>query len=106
MVTSDAALLGLLALAFGGCISHSYTNTAPTPFPPKSDGCDFALSTAGAPAGYQEIGTVGGCSGTYDLSAYKAQIAHLVCGAGGDLVVAQVNGNGVYCLGTVFRKQQ
>jgi hypothetical protein len=63
------------------------------------------MSTSAPKPGFEEIGTVGGCSGTYDLSLYKDDIREYVCRAGGDLVVAQANGNGVFCLGTVFRKK-
>jgi hypothetical protein len=95
----------LLVVLLGGCIPHPYTRTSSVRYPPKPKNCAFRVSTAGSTSGYEEIGTIGGCSGTDNLGSYKRQIHEQICANGGDLVVAQVNGNGVYCLGTVFRKQ-
>jgi hypothetical protein len=103
-----ASVGAAVALAFVGCmdIEHTYTGTSAARFPPKPTTCKFTMRTGGVPPDYQEIGTIGGCSGTSDLLEYKDQIREDVCKHGGDLVVAQVNGYGVYCLGTVFRHEE
>jgi hypothetical protein len=96
----------LLGAVLSGCVMHPYSRTSAVAYPPKPANCPFRMSTAGQVAGYEEIGTIGGCSGTNDLNSYREQIQSLVCQNGGDLVVVQVNGHGVFCLGTVFRQIQ
>ncbi len=97
------------ALLLSGCfgmISHSYTHTAHESYAAKASGCDFDIQSTGpSAADYYEIGTVGGCSGTSDLAEYKEQIAPFVCQAAGDLVMAEINSNGVYCRGIVFHRR-
>jgi hypothetical protein len=38
------------------------------------------------------------------LPAFKAAVAEQVCAAGGELLVGQVNGSGIYVHGLVYRK--
>jgi hypothetical protein len=89
-----------------GAIRHSYTHTARESWSQKPANCEFDIQSTGPSASdYVEIGTVGGCSGTSDLGEYKEQIAPLVCEAAGDLVMAEINSNGVYCRGIVFHRK-
>ena len=95
----------LSASACWGFISHSYTHTAHDSYSSKPANCDFDIQSTGPSlAEYAEIGTLGGCAGTTDLGEYKEQIAPLVCQAAGDLVMAEINTNGVYCRGIVFHR--
>ncbi len=84
----------------------TYTHTADTKFPARAADCEFKVqSTTPNPEEYLELGTINGCQGTSELGRYKTIIQPQVCAAGGDLVVGQVNGYGIYCLGVVFRKK-
>ncbi len=102
------AALGVCAMAASACwggVSHNYTHTAHDSYAAKAPTCDFDIQSTGpSVADYVEIGTLGGCSGTTDLGEYKEQIAPLVCQASGDLVMAEINTNGVYCRGIVFHR--
>lgn len=101
-----ACAVAVLASACFGNISHSYTHTAHDTFETKPPDCAFDIQSTGPSAAeYDEIGTVGGCSGTSDLAEYKEQIAPFVCRAAGDLVMAEINSNGVYCRGIVFHRR-
>jgi len=96
-----------LVVVISACIpAVTYTHTAESTFATKPRDCEFRIqSTIPSPEEYIELGTLNGCQGTTDMSAYKERVREKVCGAGGDLVVGQVNGYGVYCLGVVFKKK-
>ena len=100
-------ILVLTVLFFGltGCVSLPYSHTSDNTFASKSKNCKFRIKgSVPSPYEYEEIGTINGCSGTNNISDYQKKIQENVCKAGGDLVVGDVNGYGVYCRGTVFVK--
>jgi len=105
-------LIYALSMVFliSGCVTvgglTKFSPTTEKDYPEKPATCDFKIqSTLPDPNAYEEIGTINGCSGTNDILQYKAGIRPKVCKAGGDLVVGQVNGYGVYCISTVFVKK-
>ncbi len=101
-------IITVTAFFLQGCVSMQtkYSATAENQPPSKPANCEFKIqSTLPDPSQYEEIGTINGCFGVTDILRYKAGIREKVCKAGGDLVVGQVNGYGVYCISTVFVKK-
>jgi hypothetical protein len=97
----------LALLVIPGCVAAatSYSQTLDGAIAPRESDCSYRIQNSFPnPAEYEEIGTVNGCSGTNNINKYKRGIQPKVCTAGGELVAAQVNGYGDYCLGTVFRR--
>lgn len=99
-----------------GCAaSYSYHNNTDTTYPSKSEDCDFQIKSSNPGPDYVEIGIIavkfnladrsGNPIGTSDPIEFKEKIRKIVCQAGGDIVVGEVNGNGQYVRGTVFRKK-
>jgi hypothetical protein len=100
----------LVASVFlSGCTVAQLTNYSPTAEVvgvEKPSDCNFKIqSTLPSESGFREIGVINGCAGTTSIVDYKTGITEMVCKAGGELVVGQVNGFGVYCLGIVFVKK-
>lgn len=84
----------------------SYSQTSDQKFPPKPENCNFKIQLSETNlSGYEEVGVMSGCAGQKSLESYKSTIQPYVCKAGGDLVVARANGYGVFCQGSIFRKQ-
>lgn len=73
--------------------------------------CDFVVATNQLDRPFQEVGVLdfsapslnAGISGRRSVSEFKEAIQPLVCEAGGDAVIAEVNGGGEYVRGTVVR---
>ncbi len=108
------ALLILCALA--GCRpqygSYAYTHTSETVYTSRAPECPFRVAVTLPDTSYEEIGVL---DWDYDAPAYgyyiskletfKHKVAKDVCKASGDLVVAEMNGDGLYIRGIVFKKR-
>jgi hypothetical protein len=94
-----------LALVLSGCISYKYTRTTAHEAPAKEAGCFFEVLTTRPDRAYDELGVLD-CNGAEaaprDMATFREKIAPMVCGAGGDAVLADVNGAGNYVRGTVI----
>ncbi len=100
-------LLLLMAPSIGCTVQAltTYAKTSEIVVAEKGKGCEFDIqSTLPSSSDYKEIGVINGCSGTVKILEYKLGIRDVVCKAGGDLVTAQVNTFGAYCLGIIFVK--
>ena len=102
-----AALLTLLASLSACADSTALTRTGPE-YPPRDPSCDF-LAFAGRPAtGFTEIGTVDiepkSWAPFIRIDDFKEEIRPYVCQAGGDAVVAYVNGHGWYIKAVVLKQ--
>lgn len=112
--------LGLLAvssLLLTGCAgAYSFAPNTGLTYPAKPSDCNLYVVDSWSYPGYVEIGIVeptGGGSG-YPVGSgsgyartqgdFYKMIRKPVCEAGGDVVVSQVNGLGVYIRGIVLRK--
>jgi hypothetical protein len=66
------------------------------------------LSVLPTDAKYSEIGVFnllnGDAAGTTDVERFKKEMEPYVCSGRGDVVVGEVNKDGFYIRGTVFRK--
>jgi hypothetical protein len=98
----------LLALLFAGCVGYTYTATTQTAATAKPAGCAFDLLTTRPERAYAELGVVehGGTpntGGATTAGAFKDMVANAVCRAGGDAVITEVNGMGIYVRGTVLK---
>ena len=86
--------------------AYRYTRTAEATPASKTLDCDFRV-TASLPegGGYAEIGVFElGSDSSHRIEDFKKKIHDQVCTAGGDLVVAEINGFGYYVRGIVLKK--
>jgi hypothetical protein len=98
----------ILLVSVAGCgPMYKYTSTS-QPIAAKPELCDFQVT--GSPpqsGGYQEIGVIEMDNGvTSSIAEFRKEVQTLVCKAGGDLVVSEINGVGSYVRGVVFRKAE
>jgi hypothetical protein len=96
----------LIATTAGCAASYRYTQTAAAAAPSRAEGCDFTLiEVLEDPARYEQLGVLedprGDWPGTVD--AFKKMARSYVCQAGGEVVVPQINGMGVYVRAVVYR---
>jgi hypothetical protein len=81
------------------------TTSSTEPLRAKPPGCEFRVVNIPPQGPYEEIGTLTRASwATNDPVAFKNAVAGDVCRIGGDVVVTEVNGDGIYVRGTVLRK--
>jgi|HubBroStandDraft_6_1064221.scaffolds.fasta_scaffold754896_2 hypothetical protein len=98
--------LGWIVLS--ACDATRLTTTGPGASPPGGP-CDFEILTAIPSGGYVERGVVNAHLGDYGSNAFstladfKKAIAPYVCRAGGDMAVAQANGDGIYISATILK---
>jgi hypothetical protein len=88
--------------------AFKFTRTAEAPAAAKPADCNFrVVSTLEESKGYQELGVLDFNSGAYvgSMAVFLEKIGPEVCAAGGDLVVGEINGLGIYVRGIVFEKQ-
>jgi hypothetical protein len=79
--------------------------TSPAPLSPRSGPCDFRVVAIVPPGPYEEIATLTPDGGelAMDPEDFGRRVHDDVCGIGGEVVVAQINGAGGYVRGTVLR---
>lgn len=100
-----ATLAMATSLGCGGGAVYTFEPTG-TPQAAKAAPCEFAVA-ATVPDGhaYEEIGVLDARRiPSRNLTTFKTHARPTVCHAGGDLVVAQVNGDGFYVRAIVFRR--
>jgi hypothetical protein len=94
-----------LALCLSGC-GYTYTQSTAARAAAKPANCDFDILTARPEEPFDELGVLDCESAGYapgSLSGFRSSIQSKVCVAGGDAVLAEVNGMGKYVRGTVIR---
>ncbi len=106
--------LAFAFLAFTGCGGYHYdlamTGTAPTA--PSAATCDFKVVGLPPQVPFDEVATLTpevtmfGAKAARDPLKFKSAVHDAVCKVGGDVVVTEVNGQGVYVRGTVLRLKQ
>lgn len=103
------AYILLATLSLGGCFvaSATYTPSTTARFPSKPADCDFAVLTTLPEGSLEELGILDIQKAGLVTTAgdFKTIVGPQVCAAGGDIVVAEVNGSGNYVRGSVFRKK-
>jgi hypothetical protein len=99
-------VLGIVSmLALGACDpALKYVRTTHNAADPKPAKCAFDVLTVRPDRPFQELGVLepdGPYTGS--VAEYRNIARPFVCKAGGDAVVAEVNGLGMYIRGTVIR---
>jgi hypothetical protein len=109
------ALVGAVSLLAIGCAAEThYTASSSLRAQPKPDNCSFEVLSTRPQRLFEELGIIdftggviyqnGHRSGVPDsASALKDKAAQTVCRAGGDALLADVNGLGEYVRATVIR---
>jgi hypothetical protein len=103
--------LFIAILFFAGCssipTSYPYSHTSDRTYTVKSDDCKFKVLSALPSGTYEEIGVFnivwGDTTRPSSPNELKAMIGKDLCSAGGDFVVGDVNGYGVYVRATLFK---
>jgi hypothetical protein len=101
-------LLVLAALLCGCAKSYNYTPTSSAALAAKPQDCAFEVITTIPQKPFVELGVVEFSKwyGPADnLADFREKVAAHVCRAGGDAVLARINGLGQYLNGTVIRYQ-
>ncbi len=112
MTSIRVALLALLVGCGGGGSGLKYTMTPVSPAPaipaePRPPTCDFEVFKEAPQGEYDQLGEVKPVdfgAGTSD--EFKDAIRADVCKAGGEMVVATVNGANNYIKGVIYRKHR
>jgi len=110
-------LIGLLFGSLLGCIAHSeFTPSGSAALKPKPDSCSFDVLTTQPDRAFDTLGIVDvgsavlhggyGTGRPRTAAEFKDLVGSSVCKAGGDAVLAEVNGIGEYVRGTVIRYRQ
>src|SRR5258708_1449226 len=101
MKISTVAAAALLA----GCgITYRYRSTTSVAAAPKPPTCQFDVLSMPPDKPYDQIGILkAGDPAAADPEVFADVVRAKVCEAGGDAVVAKVNGLGVYIEGSVIR---
>ena len=94
-----------IALVLAGCAaSYQFTGTG-KPATPKPPNCEIGVSATVPGPEYEELGILQPVANpTRDIREFKESVREPVCRAGGDHVVGEINGLGIYVRGVVFRK--
>lgn len=105
-----------VALALGaltsGCAAHAhFTRTTTAQAAPREPTCAFEVFTTRPDRPYDELGVIEdpkreGWRSISRVSDFIDVSRQSVCEAGGDAVLAEVNGMGIYVRGTVIRFRQ
>ncbi len=98
----------MAALLASGCSKYTFSPRTGLHYPPKPDDCNYHLVSAWDEPGYEEIGVVEVDHGRPATSYNKFwhDIRTEVCRAGGEVVIAQINGVGWYVRGIVLRRSR
>jgi hypothetical protein len=98
---------GLLVvlIAIAGCVGYKYSTTTSVTAPSKPESCEFDVLSTRPDRPYDELGVLETSAGyeARSVSSFRDAILRDVCRAGGDAVLAEVNGLGHYVRGTVIR---
>jgi hypothetical protein len=95
-------------LVVAGCIQYAahydYVPTTQTRAAPKPENCDFELLTTRPDRPYDELGIVEpAVKRASSVVEFRDRIRADVCRAGGDAVLSEIGGSGLYERGTVIR---
>jgi hypothetical protein len=105
-VRTFAVALLVVPLAACGAYLYGYDYTPTTryvAFAPRPVGCAFDLLTTPPGRPYVELGVLETLMGAPSASTFRASVGAQACRVGGDAVLTEVNGRGVYFRGTVMR---
>ena len=100
--------LPIVLVAMAGCGgSYRYAQTTSVTAPAKPETCSFDVLSTRPDRPYDELGVLD-FSGDQmavakSVTSFRDRVRPHVCGAGGDAVLAEVNGVGYYVRGTVIR---
>lgn len=98
-------LLTLLVLA--ACTAprtYKLSTTQQVATTPKPANCDFRVVNLPPSGDFDEIATLDFVyDPAHDPEDFKRSVRDKVCSVGGDVVVSEINGNGLYVRGTVLR---
>jgi hypothetical protein len=100
----SALLLVLVSGCFGG---YRYTPTTATRSSAREPSCQFEILRTRPQREYLELGALdvkGDVTASpHDVATFRKLVQRSVCAAGGDAVLAVVNGFGAYVSGTVIK---
>lgn len=103
----QVALGAVVAFTFGACVpprSYRLSTTQQIATTPKPASCDFRVVNLPPQGDFEEIATL---DFVYDPAhnpdEFKQAVHDKVCSVGGDVVVSEINGNGLYVRGTILR---
>ncbi|WP_434348675.1 hypothetical protein ACN6A1_15550 [Myxococcus virescens] len=93
-----------LALASFGCVSYSYTRTTQATAEAKPATCQPEVLTIRPERSFVELGVLEPVGfHTRSIGRFLEDVGPQVCAAGGDAVLAQIDGSGEIIRGTVIR---
>jgi hypothetical protein len=95
----------LLSFVVTGCAAaaYNYVPTTSQSAAARPAGCGIDVLTARPDRPFVELGVLEWGIPTNSVAAFRTAVRPKVCAAGGDAVLAEVNGNGTYVRGTVLR---
>ena len=101
-------VVALMWVAMGsglsGCVpSYRFTRTTRLVTTPKPVNCAFELYTTRPDRPFDEVGVLEGGLPASDARGFFRAVRPHVCRVGGDGVLTEINGQGVYVRGTVIR---
>lgn len=99
------SLVYLACLAgLSGCTNLVFTKTTTVAAPAREATCTFEIFTTRPDRAFDELGIIDVTDFRPETAAEFRNVAQSkVCAAGGDAVLAEVNGYGLYVRGTVIR---
>lgn len=102
-----ALLLPTVVVSISACASSTTLTQTGTHYPPRDPRCEFLAFAAQPTTGYVQVGTVDIDPKSWApferIDDFKAEIRPYVCQAGGDAVIAYVNGHGWYIKAIVLK---
>jgi len=101
--------LPVLFFVAAACTGHRYAQTTNVTAPSKPAACSFDVLSTRPDRPYDEIGVLDArhaSNASTDAGSFRDSIREDVCRAGGDAVLAEVNGQGHYVRGIVLRYRQ
>jgi hypothetical protein len=95
----------LLSFVVTGCVGvgYNYIPTTSQRAAARPAGCGIDILTARPDRPFVELGVLEFGIPTNSVAAFRTAVQPKVCAAGGDAVLAEVNGSGTYIRGTVLR---
>ena len=98
----------LLAVMVAGCSKYRFHPHAGVAVIPEPEDCTFHVVEHWPYPGYEEVGVLEVAKGlgpARDYNEFWHDVRSLVCEAGGEVVIPQINGLGWYMRGIVLRRQ-
>jgi hypothetical protein len=98
--------LGFVVVGLIGCVRYEMSVSTTSPTRAKTATCEFRVVNMIPGGNYEEIATLTVSDKAAESpDEFKRAVREDVCRVGGDVVVTEINGLGLYVRGTVLRQQ-